>query len=124
MTCVRSFGLSKPARLVVSSVLSCARIAAVTALALAPLSASAHGAVLRPAAAADPSTLDVAVAVAVTPFGTTRWTRLTVAGPPSVLWLVPARPGAALDWASEGWLRTLEAATSPRITPSGWPGWW
>jgi hypothetical protein len=122
VTCVRSCGLSNPARFALSfTLLSCARIAAVAALALAPLTASAHGAVLRPAAAPDPSTLDVEVAVAVTPFGTTRWTRLTVAGPPSVLWLVPARPGAALDYASEGWLTALEAATSPRIIPPSGP---
>ena len=61
MTCVRSCGLSKPARLALSFASSCARVVVVAALALAPLTASAHGAVLRPAAALDPSTLDVEV---------------------------------------------------------------
>ena len=114
MTCVvPATSLSNPARFF----LRCARVAAVVTLALSPAAARAHGAVLRAPTSADPSTLDVELAVAVTPYGTTRWTRLTVAGPPSVLWLVPARPGAALDWATSGWLTTLEGATSPRVAP-------
>ena len=92
-------------------------IVAAVALLLVPGRAEASGAVLAPAGAADPATLDVELAVAVTPFGATRWVRLSAAGPGSVLWLVPARPGAALDWASEGWLTALEDATSPRIAP-------
>ena len=94
-----------------------ARIAAVATLAIIPRAAHANGAVLPPANAAEPSALDIELAVAVTPFGTTRWTRLTVGGTTTVLWLVPARPGAALDWASDGWLATLEEATSPRVAP-------
>ena len=105
--------MSNPARFIPR----CARIAAVIALALSPAAASANGAVLRPASSTDPSTLDLEIAVAVTPFGTTRWTRLTVGGPPSVLWLVPARPGATLDWATEAWLTSLESATTPRVAP-------
>lgn len=113
MTCVVLIGLSNPARFVIR----CARVAAVLALALSPATAVAHGAVLRGPTSADPTTLDVELAVAVTPYGTTRWTRLTVGGPPSVLWLVPARPGAALDWATSGWLTTLEGVTTPRVAP-------
>ena len=103
-------GLSPPYRLAVA-------LAAVAAVVLGPSDAGANGAVLPPVNTADPSTLDVEVAVAVTPFGATRWTRLTVAGTDSMMWLVPVRPGAALDWASEGWLVALESATLPSISP-------
>jgi hypothetical protein len=34
-----------------------------------------------------------------------------------VAWLIPARPGAALDLASDAWLEALEAASSPRVVP-------
>jgi hypothetical protein len=95
----------------------CARAAAATALVLSPAAAHANGGVLPPSNAVDPSTLDIDVAVAVTPFGTTRWTRLTVGGSSSVMWLVPARPGAAVDWASDGWLTALGDATTPRVAP-------
>ena len=70
VTCVVPVGLSNPARFV----LRCARVAAVLALALSPATAVAHGAVLRAPTSADPTTLDVELAVAVTPYGTTRWT--------------------------------------------------
>ena len=66
------------------------------ALLVASHAAHATGAVLPPAGSAEPSTVDMELAVAVTPFGSTRWSRLTVGGASSVLWLVPARPGAAL----------------------------
>ena len=95
MTCVVTVGLSNPARFVLEFARR-ARVAAVLALALSPATALAHGAVLRAPTSTDPTTLDVELAVAVTPYGTTRWTRLTVGGPPSVLWLVPVRPGAVL----------------------------
>jgi hypothetical protein len=92
--------------------------ATVAALALSPTSARANGAVLAPTSSADPTTLDIELAVAVTPYGTTRWTRLTVgSSEQSAMWLVPVRPGAALDWANEGWLTALEDATLPRVAP-------
>lgn len=85
---------------------------------LTSATANANGGVLSPeSATAPPSQLDVSSAVAVTPFGTTRWARITVAGVPRAMWLVPARPGAALDWSSEGWLDALDDASAPRIMP-------
>lgn len=85
---------------------------------LASATAHANGGVLSPeSATAPPSQLDVSSAVAVTPFGTTRWARITVAGVPKAMWLVPARPGAALDWSSEAWLDALDDASAPRILP-------
>lgn len=105
--------MSNPRRLLPT----CAQLAGAALLLLTPAFAHASGAVLPPAGTGEPTTLDAQVAIAVTPFGTTRWTRLTVGGTQSVMWLVPARPGAALDWASDGWLRSLEDATSPRVAP-------
>lgn len=97
-------------------------VATLGALVLTPTASRATGAVVAPKTAADPSTVDVAIAVAVTPYGTTRWTRLTVGGVQNVMWLVPARPGAALDWASDSWLTSLEEATTPRVAaPSVFP---
>lgn len=85
---------------------------------LTSATARANGGVLSPeSATAPPSQLDVSSAVAVTPFGSTRWARITVAGVPKAMWLVPARPGAALDWSSEAWLDALDDASAPRILP-------
>jgi hypothetical protein len=94
----------------------------VSALLLSPTQAGATGAVLATSSGAEPATLDVSTAIAVTPYGTTRWTRLTVGGAQRVMWLVPARPGAALDWASPTWLDALDDATAPRVVaPSASP---
>lgn len=80
--------------------------------------ATAHASgVLVPPGTTGPTTFDAEIAIAVTPYGTTRWTRLTVGGSQNVMWLVPARPGAALDWATDAWLTALEAATSPHVAP-------
>jgi hypothetical protein len=68
-----------------------------------------------------PSAIDVQAAVAVTPFGSTRWSRLTVEGQSRVMWLVPARPGAAVDWSSHAWLDALDDATAPRIVRPALP---
>jgi hypothetical protein len=59
--------------------------------------------------------LDVRVAVAVSPKGTTRWSEVTVPQGTRVLWLVPARPGANVGWAANGWFPALDEATAPRI---------
>ncbi|HSO30942.1 MAG TPA: hypothetical protein VLT33_00460, partial [Labilithrix sp.] len=107
--------MSNPRRSCVTGLVAVAATA--TALLLASHSAHASGAVLPPIGAADPSTVDVEMAVAVTAFGSTRWSRLTVGGAPSVMWLVPARPGAALDWASDAWLGALHDASTPRVAP-------
>jgi hypothetical protein len=94
------------------------RIAALTAAAFffSESTGLANG-VLAPAAQSDPSTLDLAIAVARTPYGMIRWSRVSVAGPGRVLWLVPARPGAAIDWAPQAWLDALDEATAPRVIP-------
>lgn len=46
------------------------------------------------------------------------WTQLRVASPGGPLAIVvPAEPGAALDWSSAAWFEALESATAPRILP-------
>ncbi len=83
---------------------------------LLPVAGSAHAnGILADRTAAPPSAVDVQAAVAVTPFGTTRWSRITLEGHARVMWLVPARPGAAVDWSSDAWLDALEDATAPRV---------
>ncbi|MBX3191038.1 MAG: hypothetical protein KF819_28840 [Labilithrix sp.] len=73
--------------------------------------------VLAPATAPDP-TLDVRIAVTKTAASTsTRWSRITASGVGGFLWLVPARPGAAVDYASDAWLTSLDDATAPRVLP-------
>jgi hypothetical protein len=88
----------------------------VASLAL-PARVEAGGAVVPLEGQADPSVLDVRVAVAVSPTGTTRWSEVTVPASNRVLWLVPARPGATIGWAANGWLSSLEEATAPHILP-------
>ncbi|MBS2016582.1 MAG: hypothetical protein JST00_27105 [Deltaproteobacteria bacterium] len=82
--------------------------------------ARASGGVLPPAASADPTVLDVQIAVTKptgSPALSTRWSRLTVDGVSSVTWLVPIRPGAAVDYATDAWLDSLDDATAVRIAP-------
>ena len=67
-------------------------------------------------ATASPS-LDVTTATALGASGSTRWSRVTVAGPGKVLWLVPVRPGGEVAWANDGWLDALDETTAPRILP-------
>lgn len=61
------------------------------------------------------------MAVAATPTGTTRWSRFNVSGGGTVLWLVPARPGAALDLRSDRWLDALAEGSKPRVFPPSEP---
>lgn len=104
--------MSPISRLLVLATLACA------ATSLSSSEALAHGAVLSPATGGSPSVLDVTIAVASTPYGSTRWSRITFGGGSRrVLWLVPARPGAAVDWARDGWLDALDDASAPRIAP-------
>ncbi|MBX3222302.1 MAG: hypothetical protein KF795_17415, partial [Labilithrix sp.] len=65
--------------------------------------------------------VDVRAAVAVSPFGSTRWSRVTVGGSGRALWLVPARPGAAIDWSADAWLEALDDATAVRVLPPALP---
>lgn len=92
---------------------------AVTAATVAP-TAHATGGVLAPSSGGDPSTLDIQVAVtkvAGSPPSATRWSRITVGGVSSVMWLVPVRPGAAVDYSNDAWLDALDETTAPRVGP-------
>ncbi len=58
------------------------------------------------------------IAISIGPSRTTVWTQLRLAaaaGP--VAMIVPVRPGASLDWASDAWLEALDASTAPRLLP-------
>jgi hypothetical protein len=92
-------------------------VASFVASLVVPARVEAGGAVVPLEGKADPSVLDVRVAVAVSPTATTRWSEITVPASNRVLWLVPARPGATIGWAGTGWLSSLEEATAPRIIP-------
>ncbi|MDB4946830.1 MAG: Endo,4-beta-xylanase precursor [Labilithrix sp.] len=109
---LRASGLKNPARFPVA-----AATLLTAALLFSSHAARATGGALPPAGMSEATTLDLEVAVAASTEGSTRWSRLTVGGPFTVLWLVPVRPGAALDWASDAWLDSLEAASAPRILP-------
>jgi hypothetical protein len=98
------------------------RLAALFFLALAgafmvPGAAGAGGAVLAPHGGPSPHTVDMRVAIARGPSGTIRWSQVTVAGGAQALWLVPVRPGAALDWADESFLASLDDASDVRVVP-------
>lgn len=84
--------------------------------------AHASGAVLprESTGSSRPVEVDVQVAIAATPSGTTRWARVTAMSTQPVLWLVPVRPGARLDLTGDGFLDALNSATMPRIlAPDG-----
>jgi hypothetical protein len=58
------------------------------------------------------------VAVSVGPARSTVWTSLrfdAAAGPVAVI--IPAPPGASVDWSSDAWLEALEVASAPRVFP-------
>lgn len=82
------------------------------------------GALAGPAAAqgslspGDHVPIEQRVALAVGPQRTTSWSQLLVRTKPGPLaMVVPAAPGAALDWSSPAWMEALELATAPRIRP-------
>ena len=59
------------------------------------------------------------VAVSVGPDRTTMWTSLRIDASAGKLGIVvPAPPGASLDFSSDAWFEALENATAPRIFPS------
>lgn len=97
------------------------RVALVTSLLtcalLVPGTTDAAGAVLPAVAKPDAAFVDMRVAVSVTPAGSTRWSEITVPSNTPAMWLVPVRPGAAIDWAPARWLDALDEATAPRILP-------
>ena len=58
------------------------------------------------------------IALAVGPTRSTVWTSLrfdAASGPVGVI--VPAPPGASVDWSSDAWFEALEVATAPRVFP-------
>jgi hypothetical protein len=87
-------------------------------LGLLAVTGTAHAdGILPEATAAGPNAIDLEAAVAATPFGSTRWSRLTIDGGRRVMWIVPVRPGAAVDWAPDAWLSGLDEATVVRVVP-------
>ncbi|HVJ93940.1 MAG TPA: hypothetical protein VM580_29325, partial [Labilithrix sp.] len=86
-----------------------------------PTSVEAAGAVLPASDAPDAAFVDMRMAVAFTPTGTIRWSEVTVPAATRAMWLVPVRPGAAVDWAPTPWLDALDGATAPRILPPSTP---
>jgi hypothetical protein len=79
--------------------------------------AEATGTVLLENEASAPMYVHMRTAIAATPSGATRWAQVSVPPRTRALWLVPARPGAAVDWASDRWLDALDEATTPRVLP-------
>ncbi len=95
--------------LLVASLFACAL--------LVPGTTDAAGAVLPLADSPVPAFVDVRMAVAVSPSGSTRWSEITVPSGTPAMWLVPVRPGAVVDWAPRRWLDALDDATAPRVLP-------
>jgi hypothetical protein len=92
-------------------------VAAVVAVVSASRRAEAMGAVVGQEGE-QVSLASVRLAVAVSPSRTTRWAQVTVQGANAgFVWLVPVRPGARVDLASDAWLDALDAATAPVILP-------
>src|SRR5262249_38504169 len=84
---------------------------------LVSLSGHAHAAgAWIPSASFEP--VEQRVAIAIGPQRTTLWTTLRFqasAGPVGIV--VPAPPGASLDFSSDAWFEALDVATAPRIFP-------
>lgn len=95
------------------------RLALATSFLACALLASTHvaGAVLPQTERPDPAFVDMRMAVAASPTGSTRWTEITVPAATPAMWLVPVRPGAAVDWAPRRWLDALDEATGLRVLP-------
>ena len=69
-------------------------------------------------AAGDPTPIEQRVAIAVGPSRTTLWTQVRLdASSGQIGIIVPARPGASIDWVTDAWMEALEASTAPRILP-------
>ncbi|MBW2454650.1 MAG: hypothetical protein JRI68_09070 [Deltaproteobacteria bacterium] len=89
--------------------------AAVLAMSTGPAD-SAHG--LGSMTAGDHVPLEQRVLISLGPDRTTLWSQLRVDTKPGPLAIVvPALPGAALDWSTPAWFEALEVATAPRILP-------
>jgi hypothetical protein len=73
--------------------------------------------VLPPSDSPAPVYVQMRAAVAATPSGSTRWSQVSVPPQKRAMWLVPARPGAAVDWSEGRFLDALDDATAPRVLP-------
>jgi len=109
---------------------SCVRLASRVVLALggaaflaslvAPGTARAMGAIVSsPPGASAAVSLRFAIATSeVQGAPNARWASVTVQGSATAFaWIVPARPGALLEFSPEAWLEALEASTAPRVVP-------
>lgn len=66
----------------------------------------------------DHHVVDERIALSIGPGRTSLWVQLRIdTDSLAVAVVVPARPGASLDWASDGFIEALEAATAPRVLP-------
>jgi hypothetical protein len=64
------------------------------------------------------SITEVHIAVSSTGTRTSRWVSLHVHGSATAFaWIVPVKPDAFVDLASDAWLESLEDATAPRVVP-------
>ena len=79
--------------------------------------ARAMGAIISaPAGASSPT--EVRVAVSSTGTRTSRWASMRVHGlASSFAWVMPVKPDAFVDLASDAWMEALEDATAPRVVP-------
>lgn len=82
---------------------------------LVPGASDAAGAVLPLVEAPDAAFVDVRMALSVSTTGSTRWSEITVPANEQAMWLVPVRPGAAIDWTPAWWLDALDHATAPHV---------
>ncbi len=69
--------------------------------------------------AGDTHAIEQRIALSIGPQRTTLWSQMRVSGAAGTFAIVvPARPGASLDWATDAWLEALQAASAPRILPN------
>ncbi|MGH7296029.1 MAG: DUF2330 domain-containing protein, partial [Polyangiaceae bacterium] len=82
-----------------------------------PARARAMGAIVtRPGGSS--STTQVRLAVSSTGTRTSRWASIGVHGDGAPFaWVIPVKPDAFVDLASDAWLEALEDATTPRVVP-------
>jgi hypothetical protein len=96
--------------------------ASALAVILASESSYACGGCFAPPPPDDPSdtTLVTAhrMALSISPTQTVLWDQFSYSGNPAEFaWVLPIRPGARVEIASDAWLDVLDAATTPRVEP-------
>ena len=58
------------------------------------------------------------MALSISPDASVLWDQVQYAGSPAEFaWVLPVKPGASIEVASDAWFEALEAATSVRVTP-------